>query len=60
MRQQIESGASGDQIELEFGVMMHRVGAAELSIVPQVSLQSRGQFELLAHATRNDNKSPEK
>jgi hypothetical protein len=47
--EQIEAGAAGDEVELQFGVMVHGVGAPELAVVPEVSIEAGGQFEELVH-----------
>jgi hypothetical protein len=47
--EQIESYALRDEVEFQFRVVMHRVGATVMAVVPEVAIESGGSFELLAH-----------
>ena len=47
--QQIETGALGDQVELQLGVMMLGVGPPVLAVMPEVAVPFRRQMEVLAH-----------
>ena len=47
--EQVEAAALRDEVELQLGVMVHRVGAALLAVVPEVAIEFGRQLEVLAH-----------
>ena len=47
--EQIKSATLGDQIKFQFRVMMHRIGATVVAVMPEVAIKFGRQFEVLAH-----------
>ena len=47
--EQVEAAALRDEVKFQFGVMVHRVGAALLVVVPEVAIEFGRQMEVLAH-----------
>ena len=50
--EQVEAAALRDEIELQFRVTMHRVGATVVTVMPEIAVQLGGQFELLEHGDK--------
>jgi hypothetical protein len=49
IRQQIKSAPLRDKVKLQLGVMVHRVGATVVAVMPEMAVECGGQFQLLAH-----------
>ena len=49
IRKEIEAVSLRHEVELQFGMMMHGIGATVVTVVPDIPVESSGQFKFLAH-----------